>query len=131
MNRETAMKEIRAGLIWAAGLLALAFVGTLARKAGYIDADRLTRLVASTTGLWLAWYGNRMPKTLVPAGACARKARRFSAWSMVVSGLAYAALWLFAPMPAAAIGGIAALLGGIAVTLTYCLTLRGKKANAA
>ena len=126
-NRETVMKEIQAGLVWALGLLALAFIGAQARKAGYIDADMVKRLVACTTGLWLAWYGNRMPKTLVP-GACARKARRFSAWSMVVSGLVYAALWLFAPFPLAAIAGMGALLGGIAVTLVYCLTLRRAKA---
>ena len=122
-NRETAMKEIQAGLIWGFGLVALALVGTLARKAGYIDQDTVKRLVACTTGLWLAWYGNRMPKTLVP-GTWARKARRFSAWSMVVSGLVYAGLWLFAPLPAAATGGMAALVTGIAVTLGYCLTLR-------
>jgi hypothetical protein len=75
----------------------------------------------------LAWYGNRMPKTLVPgAGPGARQARRVAAWAMVLSGLVYAGLWAFAPIAVATPVGCGAVLAGIAVTLGYCLSLRAK-----
>ena len=76
-------------------------------------------------GLMIAWYGNRMPKTVVPS-ACARQARRVAAWAMVLSGLVYAGLWAFAPIPVAIWGGSGAVLAGVAVTLGYCLSLRAK-----
>jgi len=117
-------KELVGSLAWGGGLLVLALVATLARKLGYIDGEMVTRVVGAN-GLMIAWYGNRMPKTFVPS-AQARKARRVAAWSLVVSGLIYAGLWAFAPIPTAVWGGTAAILTGIAVTLGYCLTLRAK-----
>jgi hypothetical protein len=73
----------------------------------------------------IAWYGNRMPKTVVPS-AQARQARRVAAWSLVLSGLIYAGLWAFAPIPVAISGGTGAIVAGGAVTLAYCLSLRSK-----
>jgi hypothetical protein len=43
---------------------------------------------------------------------------------MVLSGLVYAALWAFAPIPVAVSGGCAAVLAGLAVTIGYCLSAR-------
>ena len=45
----------------------------------------------------IAWYGNRMPKAVVP-DACARQATRVGGWSMALSGLVYAGLWAQSPM---------------------------------
>ncbi len=118
-------KELMAGLVWAGVMLALALGATYARNLGYIDRDTVTRLVTGFGGLWMAWYGNRMPKSPVP-GACASRARRIAAWAMVLSGLVYAGLWAFAPIPVAIWGGSGAVLTGIAVTLGYCLSLRAK-----
>lgn len=122
-------KELISDLAWGVGILALALGATYARKLGYIDGDTVTRLVMGAIGLMLAWFGNRMPKAFVPS-AWARQAKRVGGWSMVLSGLVYAGLWAFAPMPVAVLGGIGAVVAGIAVTLGYCLWLRAK-ANAA
>jgi hypothetical protein len=118
-------KELIASLAWGGGMIALALGATLARKLGYIDGDTVTRLVIGVNGLMIAWYGNRMPKTFVPS-ARARQAKRVGGWSMVLSGLVYAGLWVFAPIPVATFGGCGAVLAGIAVTLGYCLWLRAK-----
>ena len=119
-------KELTGALAWAGGMLALAFGATFAHKLGYIDRDTVTRLVTGVIGLWMAWYGNRMPKAMVlvrvPAGA--RQARRVASWSLVLSGLVYAGLWVFAPIPVAATVGSGAVVAGVAVTLGYCLSLR-------
>ncbi len=73
--------------------------------------------------------GNRIPKTFVRS-ARARQAQRVAAWSQVLSGLVYAGLWAFAPIPVAITVGSGAVLAGVAVTLGYCLSLPAK-ANAA
>lgn len=116
------------GVTWALGIIAVALTASVARKLGFLEGDTAERLVIGLNGLMVAWYGNRMPKAFVP-NAQARRARRVGGWSMVVSGLAYAGLWAFAPMTVATFGGMLALLSGIAVTLGYCLSLRlGPKA---
>ncbi|SFR86690.1 hypothetical protein SAMN05216570_0128 [Dyella sp. OK004] len=119
-------KELIGSLAWAGVMLALALGATFAHKLGYIDRDTVTRVVIGIIGLWMAWYGNRMPKTMVPVPACAGQARRVASWSLVLSGLVYAGLWAFAPIPVATTAGTVAVLAGIAVTLGYCLSLRAK-----
>lgn len=118
-------KELIGSFGWGAGMIAFAFAATFVRKLGYIDQDIARRVVTCVIGLWIAWYGNRMPKALVPS-ACARQVRRVGGWTMVLSGLAYAGLWAFAPIPVATTAGIGAILAGMAVTLGYCLTLRAR-----
>jgi hypothetical protein len=122
-------KELIESLAWAGGILALALGASFAREQGYLDGDTVTRVVIGANGLMIAWFGNRMPKAVVPS-AGARRAMRVGGWSMVLSGLVYAGLWAFAPIPVAIVGGCAAVVAGIAVTLGYCLSLRAR-ANAA
>jgi hypothetical protein len=116
-------KEVIAGLIWGGGVVAVALGASLARRLGYIDAETVTRLVIGANGLMIAWYGNRLPKVVVPH-AKASQARRVAGWSLVLSGLVYAGLFAFAPIPVAKWGGAGAVLAGIVVTLGYCLSLR-------
>jgi hypothetical protein len=103
----------------------LALGATSARNLGYIDADTVNRLVFGASGLMVAWFGNRIPKTIAPS-ARARQAQRVAGWSMALSGLVYAGLWAFAPTDVAIVGGSGGVILGIAVTLGYCLSLRGK-----
>jgi hypothetical protein len=117
-------KELIGSLTWAGIMLALTLGATFAYKLGYIDRDTITRVAIGMIGLWMTWYGNRMPKTMVPTPACARQARRVASWSMVLSGLAYTGLWAFAPIPVATTAGSLVVLAGIAVTLGYCVSLR-------
>lgn len=118
-------KQLIADLAWGVGIVALALGATFARNLGYIDAETVTRLVLGATGLMVAWFGNRMPKTIAPS-ARARQAQRVGGWSMALSGLVYAALWAFAPLQAALIFGCGAIILGMAVTLGYCLSLRAR-----
>jgi hypothetical protein len=118
-------KELITGLAWGGGIIALALGATFARKLGYIDGETVTRVFNGMMGLSIAWNGNRMPKAFFPI-ALARKVRRVGGRSMVMSGLVYAGLWAFAPMPVAATAGSGAVFAGIAVTLGYCLSLRDK-----
>nr|WP_295107441.1 ammonium transporter [uncultured Caulobacter sp.] len=113
---------------WVGVVAALTFGAVLAFKLGYIDQETVMRLALGVTGLWMAWYGNRLPKTLVPIPAGAGQARRVASWSLVLSGLVYAGLWIFAPVPTAAVAGSAAVLAGVAVTFGYCLSLQKKSA---
>ena len=122
-------KQLIADLSWGVGIVVLALGATYARKLGYIEGETVTRLVLGATGLMVAWFGNRMPKTFVPSTR-ARQAQRVGGWSMALSGLAYAGLWAFAPFDVALIGGCGAILVGIAVTIGYCLSVRDR-ANAA
>ena len=115
-------RNLMASLAWAAGMIALALAANFAHKLGYIDGDTVKRVVAMN-GLWLAWYGNRMPKAVVPS-ACARQVRRVGGWAMVLSGLAYAGLWVFAPIPVAIWGGCGAVVAGLATTFGYGFWLR-------
>jgi hypothetical protein len=66
-----------------------------------------------------------IPKTFV-RGAQARQAQRVAGWAMVLSGLIYAGLWAFAPIPVATAVGTGAVFAGVAATLGYCLSLRFK-----
>lgn len=111
---------------WVGVVATLTFGAVLAFKLGYIDQETVMRLALGVTGLWMAWYGNRLPKTLVPIPAGAGQARRVASWSLVLSGLVYAGLWVFAPIPTAAVAGSVAVLAGVAVTFGYCLSLRPK-----
>ncbi len=118
-------KELASDLAWGVGIVVLALASTYARKLGYIEGETVTRIVMCATGLMVAWFGNRMPKRFVP-NAWARQATRVGGWSMALSGLIYAALWVFAPTQVAVVGGSAAVLLGILVTIGYCLSLRSK-----
>jgi hypothetical protein len=118
-------KELVAGLAWGGSVLAVAFGATLARRLGHVEADTVTRMVIGSNGLMIAWYGNRIPKAFVRS-AEARRAKRVAGWSMVLSGLAYAGLFAFAPLPVASWGGLGAVLAGFAVTIGYCLSLPSK-----
>lgn len=118
-------KEVTGSLAWGGGIVVLALVATFARKLGYVDGDTVTRLVIGANGLMIAWFGNRMPKAFVP-NAWARQVRRVGGWSLVLSGLVYAGLFAFAPMPVAVAGGAGAVVAGIAATLGYCLSVRAK-----
>ena len=128
MKSET-RNDVIGNLAWGAGLIALALLGQLARTLGYLDPETVTRVVTGAMGLMVAWQGNRMPKAFVP-NACARQARRLAGWSMTLSGLIYAGLFVFAPLHVAFVGGPAAIVAGLVLTLAYCLSLRDKRKTA-
>ena len=118
-------KDLIAAVGWAVAFLALALAGRFARELGYVDGETLTRVISCAIGLYIVWYGNRMPKAFVPS-AMGRRVRRVAGWSQVSSGLVYTGLFAFAPIPVAVKGGCAAVVAGIVVTVAYCASLRAK-----
>ncbi len=118
-------RELIASLAWGGGIVVLALGATFARKLGYIDGDTVTRLVIGMNGLMIAYNGNRLPKAVVPS-VCAQRARRVAGWAMTLSGLVFAGLFVFAPIPVAATVGSGAVMAGVAVTLGYSLWLHAK-----
>ena len=118
-------KQVITDLAWGLSILVVALVASFARKLGYVDSETVTRVVIGLSGLMIASFGNRMPKTFVP-NACARQVTRVASWSFVLSGLVYAGLWAFAPIPVAVVGGCAAILLGMAVSIGYCISLRAR-----
>ena len=121
--KEPIKKELMEGIAWAGVMIGVSFGGVFAHRLGYVDRDTVTRLSIGVIGLYVAWFGNRIPKRFTP-NACARQVQRVAAWSQVLSGLTYAGLWAFAPIELATWGGCAAILTGLAVTFGYCLSLR-------
>ncbi|WZP00715.1 ammonium transporter [Isosphaeraceae bacterium EP7] len=122
MNEDAMKNEVILPLAWGGGIVAVALVATFARKLGYLDGDTVTRLVMAMNGLMIASNGNRLPKVVVPS-ACAQRARRAAGWSMALSGLVFAGLFVFAPIQVAAMVGSGAVMAGVAVTLGYSLWL--------
>lgn len=123
-------RELAGYIAWAVGIIVVALAASYARKHGYFDQDTATRVVIGLNGLMIAWIGNRLPKAAAPSVAVA-KVKRVGGWSMVLSGLAYAGLWAFAPVPVAVVAGSAAVIAGIAVTAGYCMMLRARARRAA
>lgn len=121
--------DIKGSLALAGVMLAAAFGAAFARRLGYVDADTVTRAVIGLNGLLIVWFGNRMPKAFVP-NACARQVKRVGGLALVLSGLVYTGLFVFAPIPVALTLGSATVVAGIAVTLGYCLSLRARASAA-
>jgi hypothetical protein len=119
-------KDVINSLAWGGGILVLALCASLGRRLGYIDHETTLRLVLGATGLMIAAFGDRIPKTFA-ASAGARKAQRVSAWAMVLSGLVYALAFAFTPtIMTAVVIGCGAVITGMAVTLGYCLLLSAR-----
>lgn len=123
-------RELTGYIAWAVGILAVALAASWARKQGYMDGETVTRVVIGLNGLMIAWIGNRMPKMAAPSAAIGR-VKRVGGWAMVLSGLVYAGVWAFAPMPVAVAVGCAAIIAGILVTTGYCMVQRSKARAAA
>ena len=118
-------KDVRNDLAWGVAIVLLALASTFARQQGLIDAETVQRIVMGAIGLMVAWFGNRLPKKMVPS-AGARRATRFAGWSMALSGLVYAGTWAFAPLPVAMTVGTGAVALSLIATIGYCLWLRGQ-----
>ena len=121
--------DIMTGLVFGGAMLLLALAAKYAHAKGYVGEDVAMRTLAMN-GLLIAYYGNKIPKRVAPH-AIARKAQRFSGWTQVLSGLTYAGLWAFAPIPVAETLGTAVVFAGVILVLGYCVILdRGARTSA-
>jgi hypothetical protein len=119
------INDILPGLAWGGGIVLLGLGARFAFNQGYIDNDTMLRIVIGATGLMIAYFGNRAPKAVAPS-AFARQITRVTGWSLFLSGLVYAGLWAFAPIPLAIAAGTGAVLAGMIVSLGYCIWLRSR-----
>ena len=117
-------KEILVALVWAAIMIPLALAAKYANAHGYIDGDTRLRILAMN-GLYIAYLGNSLPKAVVPY-AWARQSRRFTGWVLVLSGLVFAGLWAFAPIPLAETVGTGVVFAGVVASLGYCVWLANR-----
>ena len=115
------------GVILAASLIALSLGLAWAGRAGIIGPDMPTRISMGAYGLFIAFYGNAIPKVLLRSER-AIMARRFAGWAFVLSGLATTAIWIVMPSDLAA--GASVLLIGSTVLLVTAICLASRKRSA-
>lgn len=111
----------------AAFIIGVSAAAAYAKYLGLIGPDLTDRIVQVMVGLVLAGYANIMPKTLTPprasahAEALAQSVRRVGGLFMTLGGLAWAAIWAFAPMSFTIPLAIAAVGSATVITLGYGL----------
>jgi len=120
------MKQIVSALILSAAFLALAWGLRYAASIDMLSDETAKRAVMVLIGLGLAAYSNFTPKQIGRPGSPRAEALkqgllRVSGWSMVLGGLAYAAIWAFAPIGIANPVAMAAVATALVVTLGYAI----------
>jgi len=114
------------------GFTVVAASFAFAQRMGYIEASLEKRLMGLLIGMLVIVTGNFLPKTrplhapgVNPPGPAAA-AERFAGWTLCVVGMAYVALYVFAPLDEArkisAIIGIGAM---IYIAASWAWMLRG------
>jgi hypothetical protein len=123
-----ARKSIRTALLLAGVQIAGALLLTLANKLGWIDSETTTRGVMALIGLMLVTIGNGMPKqqegppSQTIGDAIVRQSiTRVGGWAMLLGGLVWTGLWIFAPRDLAEIGSIAAVAAAALVMFAYAI----------
>jgi hypothetical protein len=93
---------------------------SLIKMLGGIDtAEASQRATMAIVGLWFVVTGNMLPKTLTPLaalrcdGARIQAAQRAAGWAWVLTGLAYAGIWIWAPLDVAKPLSMSVLVIGI------------------
>ena len=118
------VRGILGGVAAAALMIGAAFGVRYLKAHGLISGDvheLMSRSIGVISGIYVAFVGNSLPKTLIPLGqvrepAFAQSLRRFIAATLVIGGLLFAAVWLFAPttltlpLSIASLGGACALV---------------------
>lgn len=117
-----ARRHVLFALKLAAVMIGGALLLTFARAQGWVDPELVTRAYNVIMGLALAAYGNALPKFMhdspprtLREATLAQAVARATGWSMTLAFLAWAALWAFAPVGVAKVGGIVAVVASVAV----------------
>lgn len=134
-----AKQEIFFGLKLAAVMIASALLLSIARNQGWVDSGQVLRGQNVIIGLALAAFCNLMPKRMhgsprsVYHATLAQSLGRVGGWAMTLAFLVWAALWAFAPLDVARIGGMVAVGAGVAVMIGYtvwkCVTCRTSRSD--
>jgi drug/metabolite transporter (DMT)-like permease len=119
-------QRITGNLTLAFTLLTVAAGLTYARRMGWVDIDLPARGTMIASGMLVAIYGNAIPKAIRATSPGARSVQRVAGWAFVLSGLAYAAIWAFAPLPIAPDLSMSVLGAALAGVFGYGLWVRGR-----
>jgi uncharacterized membrane protein len=126
-----AADAIRSGIIFAALILAVSLSVDLAQTLGAIgDRDVSQRLTMVIVGVFFMFTGNAMPKMLTPLsvlqcdGAKTQAFQRFTGWTFVLAGLAFAAAWLVLPSDIAKPVSVTLILAAGLAVMTQAVRLR-------
>jgi hypothetical protein len=122
-NRSTAFRAgIVQGLVIAALMLA-ATAGLKYLSPGHISPDLTRRLLGVLLGVPAVIYANIAPKALSPLArmrcdpAAEQSMRRFSAWTLLVGGVAYMLTWAIAPLDLASTLATSILGGAVLLVI--------------
>ena len=136
--RRRAYDEIRNGIVFAGLIMLIPLSAKLAAAFGVIDDGELSRRVTmAVMGAFFVFTGNAIPKTLTPLSmlqcdpARVQSFQRFSGWTWVLTGLAYALAWLTLPLDLAKPVSVAVLMAGMVVILTQIVRLRRSRQKTA
>lgn len=119
-------KSIKSGLILGAVQIGAALASVAAASLGWISFDMSLRLTMAVIGLVLVYQANLVPKSAAGRSANYQAVKRVTGWALVLGGLGYAAAWMFAPIEAAALVSMAAVIAAIIYIFAYRRWLRGK-----
>jgi len=117
-------KPITSSLALAGLLIAVSIGLAYLRRLGVVGAETPARVAMVLTGVLLAVYGNVIPKSVSRSSAKGESLERVTGWATVLAGIAYAAIWAFAPIEIAAVASMGAVLVGFVCVVGYCLWLR-------
>jgi len=117
------MSKIAESLTIAALMIATSLGIVAAQKTGLVTVDAGTRAGMVFYTLFIAYYGNLIPKAMLRSER-ARAARRFGGWAFVLSGGISAALWIAAPIAFATPVTIALVGSAVVAVFGYCLISR-------
>ncbi len=118
-------RPVGLALASAAVILSTAVLARFLQAANVIDAESVKRMVSVVIGLWLAVWGNYMPKRwgAPVAPGCAlsrlRSVNRVGGWAMMLAGLVFAAAWAFSPISVARPVAVGAVASATLVMMAY------------
>jgi hypothetical protein len=122
-------QRITGNLALAFGLLTVAAGLTYARRMGLVGIDIPARGTMIASGMLVAIYGNAIPKVITVTSPGARSVQRVAGWAFVLAGLAYAAIWILAPLGSAPIASMIVVAAAMLGVLAYCLWMRARPAG--
>ena len=101
------------------------------------DADLSRRATMVILGVFFAFTGNGMPRTLTPLAvmrcdpARVQAFQRFAGWTWVLTGLAFAGVWLLLPLGLAKPVSVIVLMSGMLAIAAQLARLRTTRSRAA
>ena len=117
-------KPVTSGLALAGLLIAVSIGLVYLRRVGVVGTETPARGAMVLTGILLAIYGNVIPKSVSRLSAKGESLERVTGWATVMSGIAYAAIWAFAPIEIAAVASMGTVVIGFVSVVGYCAWLR-------